>query len=350
MGFLKIISFQHLSNSNTSQNNDLTLQIGLQQAAFKKRRLNDGSVSSEHGRMVTVKHIFNKVKRWLNELGFKTFGIEHHRAFKEKLRAQIISKQMIREKVEEIDLRSVFVEIDDIQSMQNTAKETEEEQHPKTLWIAPNIVAPRFLIYATSKWTILVDEYQTMYVHHTFNRFYQTMFFGANLAQSDQQTGFSVSIIDGFLVPRDYFDKVAAKFQAPQHLHNEKGPPLQFWILDVLSYQNKTACDLFQRFDFLKRIQKSYQLQYAQNAAIPISIRCLHFESVENIKNLAQFVKTYKDEYYAECTVYDDNRNIKHAIRGLVVIKSGYPCVINQRGQYKDRCVVWNCDFKTLDH
>ena len=100
-----------------------------------------------------------------------------------------------------------------------------------TVWITPNIVGPRYLMFALSSWTVFIDEDLNMFYHPAFNDLFKNLFFANTLNQSNEFKLKTVSVTDGFLIPTNYFDA------------NQKctKSPLQFWILDVLCFQNLKA-------------------------------------------------------------------------------------------------------------
>ena len=59
--------------------------------------------------------------------------------------------------------------------IENKNNNTDNNKH-NPIWIAPNIIGPRYLIYATSQWCLLVDENLNMYynqkVIHFINLFW----------------------------------------------------------------------------------------------------------------------------------------------------------------------------------
>ena len=89
-------------------------------------------------------------------------GIEHSKNFRERLSDQIVSKQLIREQIERIDLRSKYKQIEEINAFV-------ESDQGGTVWIGPNIVGPRYLMIAFPKWTIFIDEDLNMFYHPAFN-------------------------------------------------------------------------------------------------------------------------------------------------------------------------------------
>lgn len=295
----------------------------MNKPALKKRKLNNPNTQKQQRKNDEIGF---RVKRILREIGFKRFGEEHSKNFREKLKAQIISKQMIREKIECIDLESKYKEIEDIASFI-------ESDQSDTVWIAPNIIGPRYLMFAFSKWTIFMDEHQNMHYHDSFNDLYKNVFFGNTLNQNNEFKLKTVSVIDGFLIPTNYFDA------------NQKctKSPLQFWILDVLSFKNQTFMTMQKRFSLFSKIVKSYNsnCKYLQHG--PISIHSLHFEAYKNRNNLLKFIKPLN-----ECIVYENNEGHKYSITGLVAIKNNNPCTIHDRALYYRRCLLWKCKFNEL--
>ena len=369
MGFFKSIIFQHTNqnNNNSLKNND--------GPPLKKRKLNndnnnndDIDITMDHRQEVTVKDIAYKVKMHLTRLGFRQFGEEHCKNFREKLRKQIYSKQLIREQLTEINLQSKF---DIIRNEIKEWMDNKNENGDNKSWIGPNIIGPRYVIYATSQWVMLVDEYQNMWYHQTFNDFYKKIFFGINLKhnQNQEQILKTVSIVDGYLIPTDYFGKMDDD-KSNNHWSNNNGgnnrnnsneagtrndrtvSPLQFWILDILSYQNKTSIVMKDRFTFFTKIVKSYnrECKYLQNG--PISIHLVHYEEYKNINNLVKFICQYTTDInngcYRDCIIYGNSQGDKHAIDGFVVMKNKKPCIIHNRNEYNKDCILWKCDFSTL--
>ena len=120
MGFYKILTLQqnhnrkHNRNQNQNQNHN---HHNMNGPPIKKQKVNERQE-------INGKDIEYKVKTILTkQLGFIQFGESHQTTFGEKLRTQIYTKQLIREQVTEINLKSSFAVIDTITEwMQNKRK------------------------------------------------------------------------------------------------------------------------------------------------------------------------------------------------------------------------------------
>ena len=311
---------------------------------LKRRRLS-GHGAECQGVEVTEKGIGERVRALLRQSGFRRFGAEHARSFREKLRAQIVSKQLIREKVADVDLRSAFRQITDIEAFRKRPNDGDVDggdgvrEHDR-VWMAPHIVGPRYVIYATSQWMTVLDEDQNMHYHPAFNAFYQKILIGQS---EDGEPLKSVTVIDGQLIPSHYFGEMD-----PRNLQRTPtAPPLQFWISDVLSHRNNAAAVMMERFKFLVDIARSYRAESQFMQRSPISIHSLHFEAYQNMKNALKFIKPHQDTtgHYKKCFVYANNEGHRYAIDGFIAIKDQFPCTVHDRAKYSDRCVLWKCDF-----
>jgi len=316
LGFQRTFVF-HSERTETASN---AMQSNGTSPPRKRRRVNgQDTASGDHRRNVTEQDIANRVRNQLRQIGFKRFGEEHARSFWGKLKAQIVSKQLLREQVDAIDLRSAFHEMSDI----------EEFEKGDELWIAPHVIGPRYLMYCTIQWMMLVDEHRNLYFHNTFNDFYKGI-----LIKLDEKPIATPTIVDGYLIPSDYFGKMDGR---------NSNSPLQFWISDVLSHQNNAAAAMLQRFKFFQNVQRRYRERSKFMQRGPISIHSLHFEARRNLNNVLKFIQRKQD-----CVVYGNREGPLFAVDGFIAIKNSFPCTVHDRARYGDRCVLWKCDFDAL--